>query len=72
MSPIKFLFDKYNDLYCAKQKNLLIKAKMIGFLNHRFLYGLVVPSTAIIIGGIVWYYNRRKSQKKINMNICFI
>ena len=35
--------------------------KMFVSLDRRLLYGLVIPSTAVIIGGIIWYHNRRKS-----------
>ncbi|CAF0734136.1 unnamed protein product [Adineta steineri] len=32
-------------------------------LNHRLLYGLLVPSSCIILGSIIWYYNRRKNKQ---------
>ncbi|CAF4715668.1 unnamed protein product [Rotaria sp. Silwood1] len=36
---------------------------MFVFIDRRFLYGLLVPSTVIIIGGIIWYHNRRKNEQ---------
>ncbi|CAF5087166.1 unnamed protein product, partial [Rotaria sp. Silwood1] len=41
----------------------IFEAKMFVFIDRRFLYGLLVPSTVIIIGGIIWYHNRRKNEQ---------
>jgi len=44
-------------------------AKMFVSLDRRLLYGLLVPSSFIIIGGIIWYHNRRKSRKN-DLSFC--
>ncbi|CAF0782804.1 unnamed protein product [Rotaria sordida] len=36
---------------------------MFVLIDRRLLYGLLVPSTVIIIGGIIWYHNRRKNEQ---------
>ena len=40
-------------------------------LDRRLLYGLVVPSTVVIIGGIIWYRIRRKSLNENSTIFCF-
>ncbi|CAF3679907.1 unnamed protein product [Rotaria socialis] len=36
---------------------------MFVFHDRRLLYGLLVPGTAILIGGLIWYHNRRKNEQ---------
>ncbi|CAF3904062.1 unnamed protein product [Rotaria magnacalcarata] len=36
---------------------------MFVFHDRRLLYGLLVPGTAIVIGGLIWYHNRRKNEQ---------
>lgn len=57
-----------------KTKQAFSSKKMLVSLDRRLLYGLVVPSTFVIIGGIIWYYKHRKSlnrKKPSSLHIYF-
>lgn len=39
------------------------QANMVMTLDRRLLYGLLVPSGVIVIGGLIWSHYRRKSKR---------
>ncbi len=60
-------FQSASDSSCKKKPLKQKEIMMFVSLDRRLLYGLTIPSTLIVIGGLIWYHKRRKSP---NNNIC--
>lgn len=42
-------------------KKSIKQKKMFISVDRRFFYGLVLPGTAIVLGGLLWYRKHRQS-----------